>query len=93
MFLKIADDGTLSLEETDDFKKFHISGAPGGAAFEALAEDAGEGHYWLEADAIVALSGRADDGAWCDAFWAMLEKVEPYGFADVKGRRIKAHVA
>jgi hypothetical protein len=94
MFLKIADDGSLSLEEVDDFKKFHISGQPGGAAaFAALADDAGEGHYWLNADAIVALSGKAGDGAWCQAFWTMLEKAEPYGYSDVEGRRIKAHVA
>ena len=94
MFLMIADDGGLSLEEADDFKRFHISGEPSGAgAFGELSEDAGEGHYWLDADAIVALSGHADDEAWCASFWSMLEKAEPYGFSDMAGRRIKAHVA
>ncbi len=94
VFVKIADDGVLSLEEADDFKRFHISGDPGaGVEFAAVSQDAGEGHYWLDADAIIALSGRSDDDAWCGTFWAMLEKAEQYGFSDVAGRRIKAHLA
>ena len=96
MYLNIADDGALSLEEVDDFKRFHISADPdklSGPDFQAIAQDAGEGHYWLDADAVVGLSGRSGDADWMAAFWAMLEKAEPYGFADVEGRRIKAHVA
>ncbi len=94
MFLKIADDGGLTLEEADDFKRFHISGDPGaGTELSAISQDAGEGHYWLDADAIVSMSGNADDEVWCAAFWSMLEKAEPYGFSDVAGRRIKAHLA
>ncbi len=94
MFLKIAENGDLSLEEAEDFKRFHISGEPdAGGAFGGISQDAGEGHYWLDADAVVAMSGNADDEAWCAAFWSMLEKAEPYGFSDVAGRRIKAHIA
>lgn len=96
MYLNIADDGTLSLEEVDDFKRFHISADPdrlSDAGFRAIAQDAGEGHFWLDADAVADLSGRSGDTDWTAAFWAMLEKAEPYGFADVEGRRIKAHVA
>jgi hypothetical protein len=100
MYLKIADDGSLILEECDDFGRFHIAAGPGqvagddaSPAFVAIATTASEGHFWLDADAIVALSPRAGDGDWTRAFWAMLEKAEPYGFADVAGRRIKAHVA
>ena len=94
MFVNIAEDGALSLEEADDFKRFHVSGNPdAGTGFRDISSDAGEGHYWLDADAVVALSGRTGDDTWCAAFWAMLEKAEPYGFADVAGRRIKAHLA
>ena len=99
MYLNVTDAGVLSLEEVDDFKRFHIAAPPAqvsgtGAsdAFLELSEDAGEGHYWLDADAIAALSGRVDDPDWMQNFWAMLEKSEPYGFADVQGRRIKAYV-
>ena len=100
MYVKVAEDGGLSLEETDDFSRFHIaatpeqvSGAEASDAFLELSQDAGDGHYWLDADAIVALSGRQDDPDWMQAFRSMLEKAEPYGFSDVAGRRIKAHLA
>ena len=100
MYLSITDDGRLVLEEIDDFTRFHITGAPGrlegeGAspAFRDIAEAAEDGHFWLDADAIAGLSAKAGDADWTSAFWAMLEKAEPYGFADLQGRRIKAHVA
>lgn len=100
MFLKVLEDGGLVLEEIDDFKRFHIATLPeqtsGSAAspdFRRIAAEADEGRFWLDADAIVALSAKAGDDAWRDAFWDMLAKAEPYGFADVAGRRIKAHVA
>ena len=93
MYLQIEDDGGLVLEEIDDFGRFHIAaGAEGSPAFQSIAEAAEEDHYWLDADAVVALSPKAGDAAWTGAFWKMLEKVEPYGFADVKARRLKAHV-
>lgn len=100
MFVKVGGDGDLSLEEADDFKRFHVSADADtlsdrnvAAKFHEIAEDAGEGHYWLDADAVVELSGRSGDAVWTGAFWAMLEKAEPYGFSDVEGRRIKAHLA
>lgn len=100
MVLRITDDGRLVLEEIDDFTRFHISAAPerlegegASPAFRHIAEAAEEGHFWLDADAIVGLSPKSGDADWTSAFRAMLEKAEPYGFADVRGRRIKAHVA
>jgi hypothetical protein len=100
VYLKIGDGGILSMEEVEDFKRFHISAemdtlADGDAigSFEAISEDAGDEHFWLDADAIVKLSGRSEDENWLAAFWSMLEKAAPYGFADMDGRRIKAHVA
>ena len=96
MYLTIDDGGRLSLEEADDFKRFHIEAAAdrlsASAEFGAIAEDAGDGHYWLDADAVIALSPKADDGDWMDAFQTMLVKAAPYGFADLASRRIKAHV-
>jgi len=96
VYLKLADDGTLTLEETDDFKRFHIAADPdklSEAGFQGMAEDAGDGHYWLDADAVAKLSGRSGDAEWMAGFWAMLEKAAPYGYADLEGRRIKAHLA
>ena len=48
---------------------------------------------WLDADAVVELSGRDQNEGWTTAFWTMVEKAEPYGYADLSARRVKAHVA
>ena len=99
MYLRLENDGRLVLEEIDDFRRFHIVAAAelvaGEAAspdFRRIAEAAGEGHFWLNADALVELSAKAGDEVWRSAFWNMLAKAEPYGFADVQGRRLKAHL-
>ena len=99
MYLKIEDDGRLVLKEIDDFGRFHIAataeriaGEAASPDFRRIAEAAGEGHFWLNAEAVVDLSAKADDEAWKSAFWNMLAKAEPYGFADLQGRRLKAHV-
>ena len=99
MYLSVEDDGRLVLEEIDDFRRFHFAAAPervaeetAGPDFRHIAEAAGEGHFWLKADAIVALSAKSGDEVWTSAFWNMLAKAEPYGFADLQGRRLKAHL-
>ena len=99
MHLLIAEDGTLSLEDVDDLKRFSIveanPGAVRGCASGALAdigEPADDDHYWLSAEAVLALSARKDDPEWVAAFWVMLKKVEQYGFSDMQARRVKAHV-
>ena len=99
MYLKIGTDSALSMEEVDDFKRFHISaemdtmaGDEALDAFKAIADDAGDDHFWLSVDTIIALSGCAEDEKWMAAFSDMLEKAAPYGFADLDGHRIKAHV-
>lgn len=95
MHVLIAADGTLSLQDTDDLKSFSIVEAAQGSAagaLRSLGEAAEDNHFWLDADAVVALSPRKDDEDWVASFWSMLEKVERYGFSDLKGRRVKAHV-
>lgn len=100
MYLKIGENGELSLEDCEDFSRFSISAArPGGlaqgssSAFGGLAEYAGDGHYWLDADAVARLSPRHSDLSWSDAFWAMLAKAERFGYYDARKRRVKAHVS
>jgi hypothetical protein len=99
MHLLIAADGSLSLQEVDSLKSFSIvESAPASThgtaatALSGIGEPAEDNHYWLGADAVVALSSRKDDKEWVDSFWAMLEKVERYGFSDMAGKRVKAHV-
>ena len=99
MYLNIKSDGSLTLEETDDFGRFEIRSAIDLASgdisdeFSRLSEPTDDDRYWIDADAIVTLSSRADDLEWCSTFWAMLKNAEPYGFADVTQKRIKSHVA
>jgi hypothetical protein len=95
----VAANGTLTLEEPDDFTRFHISTehrdglAPNySTAFQAIADDAGNAHYWLNADAIAELSPLNDDQQWLTAFWDMLAKAERFGFYDAERRVVKAHV-
>ena len=95
MYILINTEGHLSLEEPDDFKRFSIvdqSADSNRAALDVIATPEGDDHYWIEAQAVIALSPRATDPAWEEQFWSMLKMVEPYGFADLSGKRVKAHI-
>lgn len=95
MYLLISINGQISLEESDNMRAFSIVEESQGLAakhLSAIATPAEEQHFWLEADAVVDLSGRADDRQWVDGFWDMLAKVEPYGYSDMEKRRVKAHL-
>ncbi len=99
MYLAISSDGNLTLQEIDDMDQFSISQSmdddPRGLAVNAL-QSCGEAlennHYWIDADFLISLSTRKNDQQWLDQFWAMLKKVEPYGYSDLENRRVKAHV-
>ena len=99
MYLKIEADGSVTLEEADDFDQFEIrssinlaSGQPSDKFF-SLAKPTDDGRYWIDAEVVVGLSSKSNDSEWCTAFWTMLEKAESYGFADIARKRIKSHVA
>jgi len=83
MYIFIAADGQLSLRDSDNMRAFSIVEAHRGAADEWLAASAAaaqEQHYWLDANAVLELSGRQDDKSWVQGFWDMLASVEAYGF-------------
>jgi len=95
MYLLISADSTLSLEDTDNMNGFSIvenSDLTRSSAFSAMSIQAGEGHYWINVDSVIQLSSRRDDQQWVDDFWDMLKKAEPYGYADLVNKRVKAHV-
>jgi len=95
VYLLIAANGKLSLKDSDNMRAFSIVEEENGLAaaqLSAIATPAEEQHYWLDADALVELSGRADDQQWVDGFWAMLAGVAAYGYSDMENRRVKAHV-
>ena len=83
-----------TLAESDKFNEFSIVEEGGGhtpAALGDSAEAAGDDHFWLDAEAVIELSGRKDDQNWVDQFWEMLEKVEAYGYSNMTTRQVKAH--
>lgn len=99
MFISIADNGALNLEDVDAMKSFSIveaenSGTQGQAinALKAIAEPAEDNHYWINIDSVIQLSPRKNDPEWVEAFWQMLKAVEPYGYVDMEKRLVKAHV-
>lgn len=95
MYILIAADGQLSLEDSDNMRAFSIVEEESGAAATRLADIAtpsAEQHYWLDANAVVELSGRKHDQQWLREFWDMLARAEAYGYSDMQNRRVKAHV-
>lgn len=95
MYIFIAADGQPSLLDSDNMRAFSIVEEHRGAADEwltARAAPAEEQHYWLDASAVLELSGRQDDKTWVQGFWDMLTSVEAYGYADMENKRVKAHL-
>lgn len=95
MYIFIAADGRLTLRDSDNMRAFSIVEEECGAAGKWLASisisAAGE-DYWLDANAVIELSGRKQDEAWVEGFWNMLASVEAYGYSDMQHERVKAHV-
>jgi len=96
MYILIAADGELSLQDSDNMRAFSIREDEAGSAARWLAQMATPAdeaqHYWLDADAVLELSGRRGDQQWVKQFWDMLTKVEAYGYSDMTNKRVKAHV-
>ena len=95
MYIHVAVDASLKLEDIDNMKVFSIVEAVPGLSTQALsdiAEPAEDNHYWIDADAVVRLSAKSSDPQWLEGFWNMLKKVEAYGYSDLQARRVKAHV-
>ena len=95
MYIRVAADGELSLQDSDNLRAFAIREDKPGIAATLLAPIASatdDDHYWLDADAVVELSGRKADQTWVSAYWSMLASVADYGYYDEANKRVKAHV-
>ena len=80
MYILIAVDGSLSLEDIDNMKSFSIvdnNQNSTSSAFSAMAQAAEENHYWIDADSVIELSSKGGDQQWVKDYRNMLEKVEP----------------
>ncbi len=95
MIIRIREDHTLALEDEDNFKGFCISAMDSNTdlgALEGITKRVEEGNYWIDAIAVIALSSKSTEKTWLDQFWAMLAGAEPYGYADLQGQLVRAHV-
>lgn len=95
MYVNVAADGALSLQDTDNLRAFSVrEQVPGSAAaaLASIATAAEDGHFWLDAEAVLALSSRETDADWVAAYWQMLASVAAYGYYDESAGRVKAHV-
>jgi hypothetical protein len=96
MYILVAPDGFLALQDSDNMRAFSIVlGSPDAdlnelAKIGVLADD--KDHYWLEVDAVEELSARIHDQQWLQGFRAMLVSVAPYGYYDKATNKLKAHV-
>jgi hypothetical protein len=97
MFISVGRDGTLTLREPDDFKRFHAE-ADGDIAPDAIKNALGsiasfEGDdFWVDVEALKTLSGRSGDSAWERNFESMIRSVEKFGWLSPDGKRVRCHL-
>ena len=61
-------------------------------ALSAISTADKDNHYWIDANAVIALSAKSGDVMWLEAFWNMLRQVEAYGYSNMDKKLVKAHV-
>src|SRR5687768_15053084 len=99
MFVKIAADHSVTLEERDNFRAFKLV-AMGNAsklnavrkALAGVAELTDEKTAWVFEAALRRFAGVAQDQAWQQNLSAMIEKAKPHGWIDEQRKAIKAHI-
>ena len=99
MFVKLATDDRVTLEERDNFRAFKvvIEGGPrrlddARRALAATAELIDQTEAWVFEDALRGRFEVAGDAIWQSSFSAMIEKARPHGWIDVQRKAIKAHI-
>ena len=99
MFVKLGIDGSVSLEDRDNFRAFKlvIEGAPtrldqARRALANTAEIEDETHAWIYEQALRQRAEVAGDNAWQDSLGAMIQKAKPHGWIDEQRKAIKAHI-
>ena len=99
MFVKFATDGTVSLEDKDNFRAFKLVVEGGPARLEqarrALADTAelpDQATAWIFEQALRQRPEVAQDAAWQASLGTMIEKARPHGWIDDDRKAIKAHI-
>ena len=99
MFLKVATDGRVTLEDRDNFRAFKlvVEGGPAAiytarSALSEIAELPDETTAWIAEAALRRWPEVAQDAAWQQNLGTMIEKARPHGWIDDARKAIKAHV-
>lgn len=70
MYLNIEADGSVTLEEANDFGQFEIRSSIDLASghlcdeFFNFAKPTDDGRYWIDAEVVVQLSSKSNDSKW-----------------------------
>jgi hypothetical protein len=99
MFVKVAADGGVTLEDRNNFRAFKlvIEGSPAGldaarAVLAGTAEMPDQGYAWISETALRQRPEVAQDPAWQGHLGTMIEKARPHGWVDDARKAIRAHV-
>jgi hypothetical protein len=99
MFVKLAADGSVTLEDRDNFRAFKlvIEGGPqrleqARRALANTAELPDPATAWIFEQALRQRPEVAQDAAWQGNLAAMIEKAKPHGWIDERRKTIKAHI-
>ena len=99
MFVKVAADGSVSLEDKDNFRAFKVVVEGGPARLDQVrralgdtAEVEDQGHAWIYEQALRKRPEVANDATWQSSLGAMMEKARPHGWVDDTKKAIKAHI-
>jgi len=101
MFVKVAANGSVSLEDKDNFRAFKVVVEGGPARLEqvrralklnGIAEVQDQGHAWIYEQALRKRPEVEGDATWQGNLGAMIEKARPHGWVDDAKKAIRAHI-
>ena len=99
MFMKLAANGRVTLEDRDNFRAFKlvVEGRPTGikaarSALAGAAELVDKKTAWISEAALRTHPEVAQDTAWQANFSTMIEKARPHGWIDDARKAIRAHI-
>ena len=99
MFVKLTADGSVTLEDRDNFRAFKlvVEGTPASLeatrrALAGTAELPDQTTAWVLEAALRQRPEVAQDAAWQGSLGTMIEKARPHGWIDDERKAIKAHI-
>jgi hypothetical protein len=99
MFVKVATDGRVTLEDRDNFRAFKlvIEGSPvaldaARRALAGIAEMPDRSYAWISEAALRQRAETAQDAGWQQNFGIMIDKARSHGWIDDTRNAIRAHI-